>query len=271
MEIILQTITKLFGYILKPFSALPPFVGLCFISAVTGVLLLKLYGLVSRQKKIRRAKDEINAHLLGIVLYKDDIRLCLKSQAKMLLANIKYLKQSLLPLVVLLVVCLPILGQLNLRYGYQPFNKGDKIPIIANFTNTTDLTGISITTEDGLKVLTPALRIQELNQVVWKVQPLWPGTHKIEVGVAGSTYNKELVVGDTADKVSSVRLKSFLGSVLYPGENLLPEESPIDSIEVPYRGGSVKIFGHNFHWLLIFCVVSIIAGLSFKRILNVEI
>jgi len=271
MDIVLQSITKSFDYLFKPFSAFPPFVGLCVFSALSGVVLLKLYGLTSNQRKIRQAKDQIKAHLLGLVLYKDDVRISISMQAKMLLANFRYFRTSLVPFVVLLIACIPILGQLNARYGYKPFAVGDKIEVFVNIANKGFLKNTSITVSEGLEILTPALRIDELNEVDWKVQALNPGTHRIDINVAGEKYSKDVVIAAEANTLTSRRLKSFLLSILYPGEDLLPSESKVKSIKIAYSSGSVQMFGYHFHWLLVFCVVSIIAGLAFKRVLKVEI
>ena len=271
MDIALQGITKSFDYLLKPFRVFPPFVGLCVISAISGIILLKLYGLTSNQQKIRQAKDLIKAHLLGLVHYKDDMRISLSMQAKMLLANFRYFRTSLLPFAVLLVVCIPILGQLNARYGYQPFAVGDDIQVFVKISDKRFLNNTSLRVGEGLKIITPALRIDKLNEVDWKIQALNPGTHKIDIRVAGENYSKEIVVAAKAENLTPIRPKSFLLSILYPGEDLLPSKSKVESIEVAYLSGSVQMFGYHFHWLLVFCIVSIISGLAFKRILKVEI
>jgi hypothetical protein len=271
MELIIQAITVFFDYLLKPFSFFPPYVGLCFISAVTGVLFLKLFWLFSNQEKIRRAKGQIKAHLLGIVLYRDDMRTSLKLQAKLLNANLKYLTHSLPSLLILFLICIPILGQLNIRYGYRPLAVGEKLILTVQLDNASVLNNISITTADGLKVLTPPLRILKTGEVDWKLQGLKQGRHVVEVSTPRENYTKEIVVGSEENRIFPNRSKSLLSSILYPGDRLLPKRSELTSIKVNYPKHYVKIFSYDFHWLLVFCVVSILTGLSFKRVLKVEI
>lgn len=271
MDVIVRAITISFDYLLKPFSPFPPYVGLCFISAITGIILLKLFGIFSNQVKIRESKDQIKAHLLGIVLYKDDIRTSLKIQVKMLGANFRYLRCSLLPLIILVLLCIPILGQLNIRYGYRAFAVGEKIKLFVHLDNGSPLNDVSLETGEALKILTPPLRIKETGEVDWKLEAVKPGQHMVEISTSGRKYTKEIVVGSTIQKIIPNRSKSLIYGLLYPGDKLLPKKSQLNSIKVEYPSGYVSVFGHDLHWLLVFCVVSILSGLSFKRLLKVEI
>jgi len=273
MNAIFEILTFSLDYMLKPFNTLPPSIGLCVISAITGIIMLKLYGIISNQKKIRVAKDQIKANLLGIVLYKDDIRTTLKLQGRLLLANIKYLKCSLLPLIILVLICIPILAQLNIRYGYRPFIVGEKIKLFTKFDNNTILDDISIDVEDGLKILTPALRMEGAREVDWKLEALKPGNHKIKILVSGIYYTKEVIVGSvhSAQKLIPFRSKSIVSRILYPGEQPIPQKSIVNTIEIRYPHFHIGIFGYNLNWLVIFCVISILSGLLFKPLLKVEI
>jgi hypothetical protein len=271
MELMIHSITIFFDYLLKPFGFFPPYVGLCFISAVIGILFLKLFGIFSNQVKIKGTKDQIKAYLLGIVLYRDDMRTSLKLQGKLLGANLKYLKHSFPSLLILVLFCIPILGQLNIRYGYRALAVGEKSILTIKLDDASVLNDISINTSDGLRVLTPSLRIPETNEVDWKVQGLKPGRHVLEVSAPGGKHTKEIIVGSGAKGVFPNRSKSLLSSILYPGDRPLPKKSELKSIRVNYPKQYVNIFGYNFHWLLVFCVVSILSGLSFKPLLKVEI
>jgi hypothetical protein len=192
-------------------------------------------------------------------------------QGKIFLANFKYFQSSLLPFAVLLLACIPILGQLNTKYGYRPFAVGEEIKIFVDVEDDVSLSDISIHPRDGIEVLTPALRIMELGEVDWKVRALTQGIHEIVINVAGEAYTKDIVVATEAGRLPPRRLKSFLLNILYPGDNLLSKEARLESIRVSYPPGSVQILGHRFHWLVVFCVVSILAGLALKRVLKVEI
>jgi hypothetical protein len=271
MDLIIHAITVFFDYLLRPLSFFPPYVGLCILSAATGVLFLKLFGIFSNQVKIRKTKDQIKAYLLGIVLYRDDIKTSLKIQAKLLYANLSYLRHSFPSLLILVLICIPILGQLNTRYSHRPLVPGEKLVLTVHLDNTSALNDVSINTANGIKVLTPPLRIQETGEVNWKLQGLRSGRHVVEISTPGGKYTKEIVVGSGTKGVFLNRSKSLLSSILYPGDGSLPKTSDLKSIKANYPKHYVKIFGYDFHWLFVFCVVSILSGLSFKRLLKVEI
>ncbi len=271
MDLILTGLTGFFDLVLKPFEYLPPWVGLTVISVGAGIVLLKLFGLFSNQERIRRAKDQIKACLLGIVLYRNDFRVMVGMQGKMLLANVKYLTASLPSLLVLVIICVPLLGQLNARYGYRPFGVGEPVNLYVYVEDKSHINDISLKTSGMVKVVTPALRIKDTGEVDWKMQAGAPGRHKIEISNAGHEYSMTVYVGEGAGRVEPLRTKSFFYALLYPGERLLPSESKIESVELKYPGADVDVLGYEVHWLWIFCVVSIGSGLAFKRWLKVEI
>jgi hypothetical protein len=271
MDIVLVGITALFDLVLKPFEYLPAWVGLAVISAIAGIVLLKLFGVFSNQMKIRKAKDEIKACLLGIALYRNDFRVMLRMQGKMLMANVRYLTASLPSILVLVVICVPLLGQLNVRYGYRPFAVNETFSLYVYVDDKKHVNDISLKTNGAIKAVTPALRIKDTGEVDWKLEAETPGRCEIAISNSGHDYSKRITVGDHASRVEPLRTKSYFYALLYPGEELLPSESKIESVEIKYPGAEVNVFGYEMHWLWVFCVVSIASGLAFKRWLKVEI
>ncbi len=272
MNIFNQILNQLFDYLFKPFDYFSPLVRLCLISAGAGILLIKLFGLFSNQEKIREAKNHISAHLLGVVLYKDDIRICLREQRRLLKANLLYMIHTLLPLLILVLLCIPILTQLNLRYGYRPLAVGEK----ANITVTTvdqpsSLTDVSIRSGGGLKAVTPPVRIKEHHEVVWKIEAIKEGKQEIQISLNGIGSTKRVDVGAGADKITPLRSNKLLDRFFHPGEEGFGKDSNIESIRISYSPRYILVFGHPFHWILIFCAVSMSSGLLFKRIFKVEI
>ncbi len=58
-------------WLLAPTSVLPGWLSATTAAAVTGVLLLAVFKYTSNQRAIKRVRDDINAHLLALKLFKD--------------------------------------------------------------------------------------------------------------------------------------------------------------------------------------------------------
>jgi hypothetical protein len=269
LKCVLQPMWTLLEYPFKVFDLFPPDISLVFISALMGVILLKFYGFLSDQKKIRATKDQIKAHLLAIALYRDDIGVGLKSQGMMLFANLKYLYYNILPAIILILVCFPFLGHLNVRYGYESFYVGDQIKLTVYPDTRVQLKDIVITMDDDLKIISPPLRIDELHEVNWKLEATNNGKHKLKIQTESEIVVKEVVVGKANQVLSPYRTKSILKHILYSGEELLPRDSNFIAVRIAYPNTTINCLGYQAHWLVPFCVIAILSGLLFKRALNV--
>ncbi len=67
-------------------GVVPGWLSATAIAAVTGVLMLAVFKYTSNQNAIKRVRNEINAHLLALKLFKDSARVALQSQGASSLA-----------------------------------------------------------------------------------------------------------------------------------------------------------------------------------------
>ena len=84
----------------------------------------------------------------------------------------------------------------------------------------------------------------------------------------GVSVTKSVQAGAPAGYVSQRRVSSLLEWLCYPGEARLPEAA-LSSIEVEYPSAEINVFGFGVHWLVWFCVVSLVAMLICRRRLRV--
>ena len=98
--------TWFFDLLLWPFGNMAPVWGLLFVSALSGILLLLVYGRISNQAAIRRTKKKIGGLMLEAVLYRRDLAVSLRAQARMFGQAFVYLGYALPPLVILMAPCL---------------------------------------------------------------------------------------------------------------------------------------------------------------------
>ncbi len=67
-------------FLLAPVGVLPGWLSATIVAAVTGVLLLAVFKYTSDQGAIKRVRNDINAHLLALKLFKDSTRVSLRAQ-----------------------------------------------------------------------------------------------------------------------------------------------------------------------------------------------
>jgi len=265
--------TSIFDALLRPFAALSPWSGIAVVALLTGVVMLVVYRYTSNQRAIRRAKDRIRAHLLEVRLYRDDMRVLLRAQKDILLANLVYLAHSLRPLAVMIIPVVLILIQLNAHYGYRPLRPGDAAILAAQFAPG-DVTAAAprLIVPRGLTVEALPLHIPSLREVDWRIRAQSRGRYVVSVVTGGQRLNKQVVVSDRRARVSPARVGSGLWAIaMNPGERPLPQGSAIRSIAVQYEPAPLPFFRWNLHWLVGFFILSIAFGLALKGVFRVEV
>lgn len=257
---------------LKPFEKISPVYGLCFIAVLSGILLLKIFGLVSNQKAIKKNRAKIKAYILEVVLYRDNMNISLNAILKMLKYNIVYMKYIIIPLIVMIIPFMFIFAQLNLRYSTQSLNKGEETIVTVKAEKESAFKEFSILVSDGLKVTTPALRIKEKDEIYWRIKALIMGKQIVKIiDNTSREYTLPVMVNTQRLKLPAVRYKNRLKSLLNPGVKALDSKSAVKTIRIRYPEVTYKIFNLHLHWLIIFLIVSVFGGLAFKKFLGVEI
>lgn len=275
MEILNSLLIKLFGLLILPVRALGPWPTMIFVSLLTGFLMLGIFRWTSNQAGIRRAKDRIKAHLLETRLFKHDFSQSIRAQGRVLAANGRYLGYAIKPMLVMLVPVMLLLVQLDFRFGVRPLRTGEEALVRVRLAPGTDpLTiGFELEAPAGLTPTTPALRIADACEIIWRVRAERPGRHSLLFRWPAGLEEKSCFVDTPAlAGVSTKRTAGgFLDRLAHPGEKALPRGGPIEAIEVDYPGQRMGFFGGRMHWLVAYFGLSILLGFASKGIFKVEV
>ena len=266
---------KIFEIFFFPFRSTSPWVGMITISFLTALLMLFVFRFTSNQQGIRKVKDKIKAHLLEIRLFKDSLRISLKAQENILRYNLKYIGYSAKPLLVMILPLVLILIQLNLWFGYSSLDPGQKAILKAELDADQSLLDAQFVIEapPGLEIESPPLRIEEENEVNWRLQATEPGIHELALMVNGQRLTKKVAVGQKElSKISPLKVRrNFIEELFNPGEPPIPGKVPVRIIKIEYPAQQMNFFGWRIHWIIVYFALSIIFGFSFKGIFKVEI
>jgi uncharacterized membrane protein (DUF106 family) len=280
MPMLIQTFNagtnKLFDLLLTPFASMNPLWPLSVASLITGVFMLWIYRLTSNQAEIRETKNKIKGHFIEIRLFKDDFRILMSAQKKVLLYNLRYMKCAVKPMLFMIVPIALIVIQLNEWFGYRPLTPGETAIVSVRLYHDGEkaLSEVAIAAGEGLTIQTAALRISRTREVNWRIRADKPGRHAVAVKAPGLTFEKGIVVSiEGIARLSPIRSapSDIWTMLLNPGERPLARNPALDRIEVDYPSRSIDVLGWSGHWLVVYIVLSLVFGLAFKRFFNVEI
>jgi uncharacterized membrane protein (DUF106 family) len=269
----LGALTKVFTLILKPFEGGNALGGLIFISVLTGGVMLFLFRLTSNQQAMKEVKTRISAYFLELRLYSHDISNVMASQGKILRSNLSYMKLSLIPAVVMIIPVILVMVQLNLRYASEQLVPGETALVKVKVSEGFDVmrNRLDLECPGGVEKASPGVRIPELNEVCFKIKLTEPGVHSITLGSGAGSMEMPIYGSDRLVPVYSVAKKSSIGDAIFnPGSPTVPDEAPIESVEVSYRPMGFGFLGISLSWLWTFLIISFAFGLCLKFLLKVE-
>ena len=261
----------IFDVIYAALAALHPVVALVLISGVFGVVALVVVRYCSRQDAIGRIKDQIKANLLSIWLFKDELRVMFKAVPRILWAALRLQGNMLPPLLVMLIPMVLVCSQMAAWHEWRPMQVGERALLKVTLNADAPATDLDITPQlpDGVTV-DHRTRTPSTREVCWYIQGSKPGRHTITLPVGGQKVTKELVVGDDFERVSPLRHNGgWADSFLYPCEEPLPDNSPVQSIALTMPSVDSWLYGGTW-WIIWFLIYSIAIALIFKPYMKVN-
>jgi len=252
----------------KLFQPFPPWVGLVVISAAAGVVMLIAFRYLSHQKEIARAKDDIKANLLALKLFKDDLRVALRAQVRILWALIRLQRYILVPVLWMALPTMLLLAQMAMRYQWRPLLPGEQFLLkVHSPSSGARASGARIEPNEGIEVEVGPIAAS--GDVAWRIRTVKPGRHTIHVH-AGSVWEKEIVVGEPIQRVSPFRPgPNWITQLLYPIETPLELASSKEAVEISYPELKSYIHGSGY-WVLTFFVVSMLTAIVLKPLFKVR-
>jgi len=118
----------------------------------------------------------------------------------------------------------------------------------------------------------PAVHVPSEKEVVWRVLAQREGQYDIHIAAAGQTISKQVVVSPGPARLSPVRLRdNFWERLFVSGEPPLADNSPVQSIAISYPPRAITFAWMEWNWIVLFFIVSLIAGFVFKTVLGIQV
>jgi len=284
MNAVSHASTRIFDRLLAPLELFGFPFALVVTSAVFGILALIAFKHLSAQGRIKGAKEKIKAHLIEIRIYQDDLAIVGRAIGKVLLRNLQYLGLNLAPFVPLSIPFVLVLAQLVVRYGFEPVRvhpqdeailpgRGTMIEVELAGARAGDVSGLRIDLPDGVRALSPLVRIPSDGRAYQEVVAFAPVIGEIGFVLAdGTRASKAMVAGVTSGPLQPERARGSFSGLLWPAEDTLASDSPFERVRLEYperRMGWLPDGPAGI--LLAFLLVSMAAGILVLKPLKIQI
>ena len=281
MSMLDGVLRAVFDGLLLPFRGLHPLVGLALASLLAAVIVLLVFRRTSDQRALAAVKRQIHAGFFELRLFADDPPALFAVQWSLLRHNLRYLRLSLVPMLVLLVPFVLMIAQLQFHYGYRGLRPGETALVevaldpawraaAGGAGSTPGRPALRLTAPDGVRVETPGVWVPSHHKMTWRIGIDTAGSHMLTIDLAGTPLTKTLDATDRVVRRSPSRLRpAFLDQLLYPAEPSLPADVPIRAISVTCPEASIAAFGMTSHWLVWFFVLSMLFAFALRRRLGV--
>jgi hypothetical protein len=259
--------------LLAPLGVLPGWLSATAIAAATGVLLLAVFKYTSDQRAIHRVRNDIDANLLALKLFKDSARVALRSQGRILLGAGRLFVLAVVPMLVMALPVTLMLGQLGLWYQARPLRVGEEsvITLALGGDEGSPWPAVSLNPTDALEVAAGPVRVRTRREVCWSVRARRPGSHRLAFRVGDRTIAKELAIGAGFMRVSAERPGWDVSSILMnPWEEPFRPGDPVRSIAIAYPERSSWTSGSGY-WVFYWFGLSFAVALCCRRALDVNV
>jgi uncharacterized membrane protein (DUF106 family) len=259
--------------LLSPVASLPGWLSATLVAIVTGVLLLLIFKYTSNQAAIRRVRDDIDANMYALKLFKDTTPVVLAAQAGMLGGALRLFVLAIVPMLVMTIPVLLLLGQLSLWYQQRPLRVGEEaiVTLKLNGDDASSMPEVSLEETPAAEVVTGPVRVPSKREVVWLVRARTEGSHLLAFRAGDQSATKEFQVGDGYMRVSVRRPAwEWSDALIYPAEPAFLPSSPVRSIDVTYAERPSWTSGTG-SWVIYWFVASMIAAFCAKPALKVNI
>jgi hypothetical protein len=254
------------------FAANTPLLLVLAISIVIGLLMVVVFRYTSDQKAIGRAKDRLKAHLLAVRLFQDQLPVVMRAYGKIFRGTGSYLRLAFTPFLIAILPITFLIVQLDRYFGWLPLRPAQAFLVEARVEDPAALNDASLQLPPQLSSTAPAVHAAKDNEVVWRVMAGQPGQYDIGITTAGQTVSKQVTVSPGLARVSPVRLRGDFWERMFTScEPALADSSPVQSIAIGYPPRVIRFAWMEWNWIVLFFVVSLIAGFIFKSALGIQV
>jgi hypothetical protein len=251
----------------------PGWLSATLVASASGAALLFIFKYTSNQAAIKRVRNDIDANLFALKLYKDATPVVLAAQVAMIRGAFRLFVLAVVPILVMMLPVSLLLGQISLWYQSRPLRVGEDAVVVLrlNGGGGDPMPDVRLGETSAARVITGPVRVPSQREFVWVVRANQEGSHNLRFLVGGQTFTKKLDIGEGFMRVSPRRPGwNWYDILLNPAEAAFQPSSPVQAVEVAYPDRPSWTSGTDT-WVIYWFAVSMVAALCFKPFFNVNI
>ena len=250
-------------------GAAPAALLLC--SFLAGLLIALAFRWLADGAKIRRARDEMLAHMLAIRLFRDQIAAALWSYPLAGRAAVRYVGLGLPALAAVLLPLLCLYSQLEGRLDFAAPAAGRQLLLTARLRPGADLNQARLEVPAAVRVTAPPVHLPQSGEVTWRTQPAECGSFDARLVVGGFQAGKRIQVCDSFRRLQPESASASWPMALFTaGDGQLPAGGAVQSITLDYPERRLALAGHELDWRLLFVLLAIFFAFLLKPITGAE-
>jgi uncharacterized membrane protein (DUF106 family) len=249
---------------------LHPLLSLTLLSLAAGVGMLWVFARTSNQKAIERTKKRLQAYLLELRLFGDDLSLVWRSQKNLFVGNLRYMALMLKPALYLTVPVVVLMIHMDAFYGWSPLPVGEVAVVTLQASSALDANTAppQLQAPPGIVVETPAVRALGAGQFSWRIRAEQPADGSLQFDWNEARWEKTITAGTGWRYLSGRKVRSLWDALWSPGEDRLTVPN-VEWVEVTYPPATIEFAGLDLHWIIWFLLISIVSAYLLKVYFNV--
>ena len=168
----LNTVSNaLFALVFAPVALLPGWLSITLISAVLGVVVFVIFMYTANRSAFSRVVDTIMASILAVFLFRDNIGVTMRSEARLLVCSVKLLWYSLFPVLIMSLPLVFVLAQMGMWYQFRPPVPGmETVQVKLQLQEQQgEWPAISLAENAAVRVVTGPVRLFSRSEVYWEL------------------------------------------------------------------------------------------------------
>lgn len=271
-----ELMRNLTSVMLWPFAVWPPLVSLVLLSVVLGIGMAIVFRYTSPQRRLRRVADLSRAEVLAIKLFKDDPLAMFRALGRLLRHTGLRLWYSVPPMLVMFVPFVLLLTHLAVWYEYRPLAVGEPAVVELQLGDGAwqQYHDTRLEASPAIDVETKPLRDSHDKTIYWRIRATEPASTDLRWQLGPEEVQKHVEIADARDAFRPVSVRragtGWWDRLLHPGEDAFATDSSVRGVTVHYQQRSTPVFGWDVPWWATLLVVSIVAAMLVRPLVNVQ-
>ncbi|MCC7476542.1 MAG: hypothetical protein IT425_14215 [Pirellulales bacterium] len=254
----------------------PAWAPLIVVSALAGLVAAIVFRFTSRQDLLRRDAELIQAQLLAMKLFRDDLGTMGRCLGRLLRFTALRLWHSLPPTLVMMVPFVLLLTQLARWYEHAPLLPGDQALVMLQLSKDEWSESNTLALEQSAEfvVETPSLRDPGEHALYWRIGITQPRKASLRWKLPQQEIQKNITIASNRQQLLAIDARrpgpGWTDRLLHPGGAAFGPTDTIRGIDVQYPRRSTPLLGLDLPWWATFLILSVLAAILGGRIMRVQ-